>query len=253
MSSKFILLNALRFQRAEEGWLGASITTLPSCPSFECKLDRAGRRVGFEKPLSVTSRTAAQLVDRFPHQTPWKLIRKAKGLALSSFDGSEVFPASDMHGVASWRSLDPQLKTLASYALTRTLLEDLHLWKSEFAELKLHGRNAFHRYQLLCVEDNGLQLALPDRHDHRRDLGQLVSAPLNEIPPGQRFVDFQMVRKLIQLTMDYGVSYQIDLLASHQGLTALKFHIQGLPITSSVTLPLMLSQKGNPVEINMPT
>ncbi len=132
------------------------------------------------------------------------------------------------------------------------MLENLHLWKSQFSKLKLLGRAVFHRYQLLCVDDDGMQLALPDRDDHRRVLGQLISEKPTELPPGQRFVDFEMVRKLIQLTMDYGVTYQIDLLAGHQGLTALKCHIQGLPMAYSVTLPLMLSQKGNPVEINFP-
>lgn len=253
LAKKFILLDALRFRQTRSGWHGASVTTQPFNPSFELQFDRPSESVTFNRSLSIPSRIAAQFVDKFPHEAPWKLIRKAQGLALSSLDGKQVLPASDVEGVVTWRSLDPELTALASYELTKPMLENLRLWKSQFSKLKLHGRAVFHRFQLLCVEDDGLQLALPDRDDHRRDLGQLLSAPLTEIPPGQRFVDFHMVRKLIQLTMDYGVSYQIDLLAGHQGLAALKFHIKGLPMAYSVTLPLMLSQKGNPVEINMPT
>ncbi|WP_300035752.1 hypothetical protein [uncultured Roseobacter sp.] len=252
MAKKFILLDALQFRQTQTGWHGTSITTQPFNPSFELQFDRRPQRPLFDRPLSIPSRIAAQFVEKFPHETPWKLIRKAKGLALRSHDGKQVFPASDVEGVVTWRNLDPELVTLASYELTKPMLENLHLWKSEFAKLKLHGRNAFHRYQLLCVEDDGLQLALPDRDDHRCDLGQLVSKPLIDRPEGLRFADFHMVRKLIQLTMDYGVTYQIDLLAGHQGLTGLKFHIRGLPMAYSITLPLMLTQKGNPVEINMP-
>lgn len=252
IAKKFITLDALRFRQTRTGWHGASVTTQPFNPSFELQFDRPSQRVAFNRPLSISSRIAAQFVDKFPHETPWKLIRKAQGLALSSHDGKQVLPASDVEDVVSWRSLDAELTLLASYELTQPMLENLHLWKSQFSKLKLHGRAVFHRFQLLCVEVNGLQLALPDRDDHRRDVGQLLSEPLTEIPPGQRFVDFHMVGKLIQLTSDYGVSYQIDLLAGHQGLTAVKFRIQGLPMAYSVTLPLMLSQKGNPVEINMP-
>lgn len=252
IARKFIALDALCFRQTQTGWHSTSVTTQPFNPSFELQFDRPSKRVIFDRALSIPSRIAAQFVDKFPYEAPWKLIRKAQGLALSSHDGQQVLPASDVEGVVTWRSLDPELMVLASYELTKPLLEDLRLWKSQFSKLKLHGRAVFHRYQLLCVEDDGLQLALPDRDDHRRDLGQLVSEPLTEIPPGQRFVDFHMVHKLIQLTMDYGVSYRIDLLAGHQGLTALKFHIQGLPMAYCVTLPLMLSQKGNPVEINMP-
>ena len=253
IAKKFITLDALRFRQTSMGWHGTSVTTQPFNPSFELQFERPSKRVIFDRALSIPSRIAAQFVDKFPHEAPWKLIRKAQGLALSSNHGQQVLPASDVEDVVTWRSLDPELKTVASYELTKPMLEDLRLWKSQFSKLKLHGRAVFHRYQLLCVEDDGLQLALPDRERQRRDLGQLISEPFTEIPPGQRFVDFHMLRKLIQLTMDYGVSYQIDLLTGHQGLTALKFHIKGLPMAYSVTLPLMLSQKGNPVEINMPT
>ena len=132
------------------------------------------------------------------------------------------------------------------------MLHDLHRWKSEFAALGLHGRSTFHRYHALCIEDETLELALPDRDTHRRALGKLTSNRQTNVPSGQRFIDFQMIGKLVQLTMDYGVTYQIDLLEGHQGLTALRFHVLGLPMALSVTVPLMLSQKGNPVEINFP-
>lgn len=202
--------------------------------------------------MSVPSRFASQLVGRFPHETPWRYIRKAGGLALKSNDSTSVFPASDIDGVANWRSLDPDLATLASFDLTKPMLHDLDSWKAEFAALGLHGRNAFHRYHLLKVEHERIELALPDRDNHRRTLGMLITDKPDSLPEGLRFVDFEMVRKLIKMTMDYGVTYQIDLMAGHQGLTALKVRIFGLPMDVSVTLPLMLSHKGNPVEINMP-
>lgn len=252
IAKKFILLDALRFQQNQDGWHGHSITTQPFSPSVSVRFDRPRAQGHIPGALSITSRIAVQFVDQFPRKTPWSLIGKARGLAVCSEDKSSVFPTSDLDGATDWLSLDPSLAVLASYDLTKPMLHNLQRWKSDFAALGLHGRNMFHRHHLLCVEDEAVELALPDRETHRRTLGKLIFDEHINVPGGQRFVDFQMIGKLIQLTIDYGVSYQVDLLAGHQGLTALKFHIQGLPMAYSVTLPLMLSQKGNPVEINMP-
>ena len=252
MARKFILLDALRLRQKQDGWHGNSITTQPFSPSISVQFDRPRTMGHIQGALSVTSRIAAQFVDQFPLRTPWSVVGKARGLAIRSDDGLSVFPSSDLDGATDWLGLDPSLTVLASYELNKPMLQDLHRWKADFAALGLHGRSTFHRYHLLCVENDTLELALPDRDTHRRALGQLTSNRQISVPSGQRFVDFQMVRKLIQLTMDYGATYHIDLLEGHQGLTALKLHIQGLPIEISVTVPLMLSQKGNPVEINFP-
>lgn len=54
---------------------------------------------------------------------------------------------------------------------------------------------------------------------------------------------------MLQLADDYGVSIEVQLLTGHQGLSALKFNITGLPFQASITLPLLLSVQGNPIEI----
>lgn len=252
MTRKFIHLDALRFQQTPKGWQGSSITTQPFSPGIAVHFDRPRSSGHVKGALSVTSRIASQFVDRFPVKAPWTVFGTAQGLAIRSFDGASVFPSSDLDGAAHWLRIDPNLSVLASYELNKPMLHALQQWKSDFAALGLHGRSSFHRHQLLFVEDETLELALPDRHNHRRALGKLTSSGSINLPSGQRFVDFQMIGKLIQLTRDYGVTYEIDLLEGHQGLTALRFHVLGLPMALSITVPLMLSQKGNPVEINFP-
>ena len=253
LAKKFIPLDALRFEPDGDGWRAQSISTQPFNPYFEVVFAGIGNRVPVDAAMSVPSRFAAQLVDQFPYETPWRYLRKAGGLALQSTSEKNLtFPASDLDDVAAWRTLDGDLKAIANFDLTKPMLQDLDRWKADLAALGLHGRTAFHRFQLLKLDEQQLFLALPDREDHRCALGNLTTEEPDTLPKGLRFFDFHMVRKLIKFAIDYGVAYQVDLLSGHQGLTALKFHALGLPFEASITLPLMLSQKGNPVEINFP-
>jgi hypothetical protein len=253
LAKKFILLDALRFEPYGDGWRAQSISTQPFNPYFEVVFAGIGNRVPVDAAMSVPSRFAAQLVDQFPHKTPWRYLRKAGGLALQSTSAKNLnFPACDLDDVVEWRTLDGELKSIASFDLTKPMLQDLDHWKADLSALGLHGRTTFHRFQLLKFEEQQLLLALPDREDHRRTLGDLTTEEPEKLPEELRFFDFQMARKLIKFAIDYGVTYKVELLAGHQGLTALRFHALGLPFEASMTLPLMLSQKGNPVEINFP-
>lgn len=150
------------------------------------------------------------------------------------------------------RVLDASLESTGRFELTKPMLDALDQWKSDFAGMRLHGRNPFHSHQRLFVEKAGLELAILDHLDIRRPLGNWISEPPTAPVESHRFLEFKTVRKLIDFAIDYGVSYEVELLAGHQDLTALKFEVIGLPVAASVTLPLLLSQKGNPVEINFP-
>jgi hypothetical protein len=54
---------------------------------------------------------------------------------------------------------------------------------------------------------------------------------------------------LLQLAEDYGTEFELELLDGLEGLSALRIIPQDFPVSSSITLPLMLSNKGNPAEI----
>jgi len=251
LAKKFVLLDALRFEQSSAGWSAHSLTTQPYNPCCRMFLPRPRGTVPFGV-LDVTSKDAVHFVDQFPRKTPWRPVRHDEGLALQSVDDATTsFHATDLDDVTNWRTLDRDLELVARFSLSKSMLDDLSRWQSELKARNLHGRIVFHRHQLIELVEDQLQLVLPDRTEHRRAFGKLTlgdASPL-EIP---RFFDFHMVQKLIQFSLDYGVSYELNLLKGHQGLSALRVSIRDFLFEASVTLPLMLSQKGNPVEITFP-
>lgn len=252
LAKKFVLLDALRFEQSSAGWVAESLTTQPYNPCCRMFFPRPRGTIPIER-LDVTSKDAVHFVDQFPRKSPWKPMRSGAGLALQSVgEPATSFHAADLDDVTNWRTLDPELETIGRFNLSKPMLDDLSKWQQELKALNLHERTAFHRYQTIELVEGQLQLVLPDRPNQRRVLGELVS---EEVAPfeTQRFFDFHMVRKLIQFSLDYGVAYEFDLLSGHQGLSAARVSIKDLPFKATVTLPLMLSQKGNPVEITFPS
>lgn len=64
-----------------------------------------------------------------------------------------------------------------------------------------------------------------------------------------RFFDFRTCETLIQLALDYGTEFEFELLDCLKGLSAIRIFPMDFPVLGTVTLPLMLSNKGNPTEI----
>lgn len=251
LDQKFKLLDALRFAHTSTGWTASNITTLPhtSCCEIRFPEGRSYRRVN---PLSVTSLEANRLVSRFPKHSPWKVVRERGGLKLrSQSDASISLMAIDLDNLTNWRTLDPDLERVARFELSKDTLNKLDTWEAEFRESNGHGRSVFQRYQSLEVVDDQLHLVLPDRDGHRRTLGVSMNGDVLNLE-APRFIDFKQVRQLIQCAFDYGISYEFDLLNGYQGLSAVQFTFLDLPFDAIITLPLMLSQKGNPVEITLP-
>lgn len=251
VGQKFKLLDALRFVHDKSGWVASNITSLPHAPCCEVRFPehRLTSRIA---PMAMTSLEASRLVSRFPRHSPWKLHRANGGLVLrSQSDTSISLAATNLDDLVNWRSLDPDLKPVARFELSKDTLDKLDTWEAEFRDSVGHGRIQFQRYQSLEVVEDRLHLVLPDRDGHRRTFGMLTSedTPAWTAP---RFFDFKLVRHLIQFALDYGISYEFDLLKGYQGISAARFSLLGLPFDASVTLPLMLSQKGNPVEITLP-
>lgn len=251
LAKKFVLLDALRFEQSSPGWAAESLTTQPNNPCCRMFLPRPRGTVPFGV-LDVASKDAVHFVDQFPRKTPWKPTRHDAGLAMQSVDVPKIsFHATDLDDVTNWRTLDRDLELVARFSLSKSMLDDLSRWQSELKARNLHGRIVFHRHQLIEIVEDQLQLVLPDRPEHRRALGNLTIGDASPLET-QRFFDFHMVQKLIQFSLDYGVSYELDLLKGHQGLSALRVSIRDFIFEASITLPLMLSQKGNPVEITFP-
>jgi hypothetical protein len=68
----------------------------------------------------------------------------------------------------------------------------------------------------------------------------------------QRFIEFGQIEMMISWAKDYGSTFEIDLMVGHQGWTALQINAIGHQMKIAVTVPLLLSHKGAPTEINQP-
>lgn len=102
MAKKFISFNALRFEPHSDGWKGESITTQPFNPYVEMRFPRNRRKSKVDGPLAVRSNVAAQFVDQFPRQTPWRYGRHQAGLFLRSQSKEKhSFSANDLDHITA--------------------------------------------------------------------------------------------------------------------------------------------------------
>lgn len=61
----------------------------------------------------------------------------------------------------------------------------------------------------------------------------------------------QYILKILEFIDDYGIDFDVDWLSGHQGASALRFYMMGLGFDAAITIPMMLSIKGSPVEITV--
>ncbi len=153
---------------------------------------------------------------------------------------------------ALWRGLDPQLVVAAKLTISAVHLADLVQWKIDHAETPVLGRRKpFPGTLRFEVADQHAELVFPADPKARRTLG-VVASILNPLDLTQRYLDFATIAKLVQFARDYAVTYEAEVLQGPQGASAIRFNFIGLQYPASITLPLLLSLQGDPMEITSP-
>jgi hypothetical protein len=251
--TKFMMLNALDFKIEQSTLIATSLTTHPSTPYLEFKFDATRPKLQELMPLMIKDMDAIAFSKKFLESRDWSLKRKENGLVASSKRKrpDQLF-MQDYSSLANWRTIDASLQSIGRYTLDKATLDRLSRWKSEHADTPKFTRISFQ--SILAVEDKGdtIDLVFPNNKTERRTLG---TSPVKAPPDYQskitnpRYFDIKQVNQLLELALDYRIHFEFELLEGHQGATAIKFHCIGLPFEASVTMPLLLSVKGNPTEI----
>jgi len=249
MMKKFAPLDALEFVRHDGHWIARTLTTHPNTPCITVTLPDEKARTMLPPRLGLLGVEAKRFVGEFPKFKDWRFARIGKMGTLVDAEGKTASTKfQDLQGLALWKTTDPQLTPVARYKLDRSLLHDLERWRAEYADIPRIGRKAFQSVMKLDIVAGDLKLIHPLDEDHQKTLGVSKTGPLPALNE-TRFFDFKTCEKLIELALDYGVGFEFELMEGHQGTSALRVHPIDFPIGASVVLPLMLSNKGNPVEI----
>lgn len=249
-SNKFSLLNALDFKFDGSKLTVTSKTTHPNTPCWEMIIPLEKPHLQQLHPLMIKDLDAMRFNTQFLEYNHWSLSRKGIGFAASA-PNPEASPLliQDFTAIAKWRSIDKNIKVVERFKLDKFQLDNLSNWKTEFSATPQFMRKSFHTILDIKIEEEKLMLVFPNDRNQKRSLGTAVNNHTNLILNKDRLFDFASIKKLIQLAQDYGLEYELELLDGHQGPSALRFHCIGLPFETSITIPLLLSVKGNPVEI----
>lgn len=244
-SNKFVRLHALKIDRVGLNWIVSTLTTHPNTPCLEISINDPKPRHLLKLPLTLTDKQTNQFANNFLKPGEWRCGGKADRLVITQGSTSKVI-LEDHTKSTKWRSLDPQLSTVATFEVSKKHLLGLRRWKDDCAQA--YGRSKFTTKQKLVVADDKIYLAFANNPSVFKVLGELTDGTAKPIGI-DRYFDFKSIEKMLQLADDYGVSIEVQLLSGHQGCSALKFGITGLPFQASITLPLLLSLQGNPIEI----
>lgn len=248
---KFVSLNALQLVANANGISAHSLTTHPNTPCVEIggiEIDDANWR-----SLSVTlkDQQANQYKESFLEFEDMKSQVHQGGLTLShnsiKSDDIELVDYSD---VSNWRVLNKQILTLGEFEVDKQLILGLRRWKTDFSSGKSFGRSAFQNMQLLKLEGDELRLVFPNDADQFRILGTNKGQSFTT-GNSARYFDFKYILKILEFIDDYGIDFDVDWLSGHQGASALRFYMMGLGFDAAITIPMMLSIKGSPVEITV--
>lgn len=251
--TKFMMLNVLDFKAIENKLVASSLTTHPSTPYLEFQFDIEGSKLQSLMPLMIKDMDAASFSNTFLESGEWSIKRKQAGLVVSPQTNTAAqLHFQDYSSLANWKTLDVSLKSIGRYSLDKIMLDRLSRWKSDYAETPKFTRKSFQ--SILVIEDKGntIDLVFPNDKNERRTLGTSSVTVLSNYQSKithQRFLDIKQISELIQLALDYRIHFEFELLEGHQGVSAIRFHCVGLLFEASITIPLLLSVKGNPVEI----
>lgn len=248
-----MMLNALEFKVTGNKLIANSLTTHPNTPYLEFEFTLKRSFLTNTTPLMIKDMDATAFSKVFLESGDWSLKRKENGLVASSQNSkSHQLHIQDYSSLAKWRTIDSSLKSIARFKLDKITLDHLSRWKSDVADTPRFTRKPFQ--SILAIEDKGdtLDLVFPnDRSEHRTfGVSNVQAGPNYKSKIGsQRYFDIQQVNQLVKLALDYRIHFEIELLKGSQGASALKVHCIGLPFEASIIMPLLLSVKGNPVEI----
>jgi hypothetical protein len=249
LMKKFALLDALQFKPKNGDWVAETITTHPSTPCIEVTVPRPAGKQGPENTVSLKGLDAARLVKEFPQFEDWSF-KSENGIGTLRDKGGRAASAKlqDLSHLALWRSVDQSLSSIARFRIGQEALHDLEHWRADYAKVPRLGRRAFQSIVELIVDDDGLKLVHPLDPDHSRVFGKLISdiRPVFDTP---RFFDFRFCETLVQLALDYGTTFEFELMKGRDGPAAVRVYPLEFPVLASVTIPLMISKNGNPAEI----
>lgn len=246
---KFRLLDALEFSEKHGRLNARTITTHPNTPCVELWPDA-------QLPIDLASASvamqglhASEFVANFPRPPEWTFNAENGIITLVNEAGeTSLATLQDMRGLAQWKAIDPTLEPVARYRLDRSLMVQLQGWREEYANTPRIGHSAFKNMMKLEADPDGLNLVHPLESKHHKRLGMMVSGAMPKFSQ-TRFFDFKTCEALLQLAEDYGSEFDFEVMDGLEGLSALRIYPQSFPVNSSITLPLMLSNKGNPAEI----
>lgn len=245
----FRFLDALEFSEKHGRLHARTISTHPNTPCVELWPDAQLPIDLATGPVAIKGLHASNFVTNFPRPPEWTFNAENGVITLVNEAGeTSPEPLQDVRGLAQWKAIDPTLEPVASYRLDRSLMVQLHGWREEYANIPRIGHSAFKNMMKLEADPGGLNLVHPLESKHRKQLGFMSSGATPDFS-STRFFDFKTVETLLQLAEDYGTDFEIVLLDGLEGLSALRIIPQKFPVSSSITLPLMLSNKGNPAEI----
>jgi hypothetical protein len=247
---RFTLLNALDFKQVNKQLIVTTRTTHPNTPCLEFVFPFERSFNKFNQPIMIKDLDAFSFSNNFLKPSEWSMKKQAGGFKIVSDNESHgSLNMQDYSQLAKWRSFNKDLSVFDRFKLDKFTLDVLSNWKSDFANTPNFGRRAFSSIHKLKLEDGALNLAFPNIDSEIRILGVALDENSATELIKERLFGFNQVIRLVELAKDYGIEYEFELLGGHQGETALKFYCIGLPMDVSITIPLMLSVKGNPTEI----
>lgn len=251
-TNKFLMLNLLNFRQVKNKLIASSLTTHPSTPYLEFEFPFEKQVRFSNRKLMIKDMDASNFSKTFL-ENDWSLKRKADDIAATSTNQEEqplIF--ADYSDLANWRTLDSSFQSIGHYKLDANILDSLSKWKSDFADRPQFMRKSFQSIFTLETRNNVLELVFPNEPAERRTLGKLKSLEQSAPQPKftkQRYFEMKQVNQLVQLALDYRIQFEFELLENHQSIAAIKFYIKDLPFKATITMPLMISVKGNPTEI----
>ncbi|WP_107497077.1 hypothetical protein [Thalassobius sp. I31.1] len=252
IENKFVLLNALCMSFEAGRWVAESRTTLAHEPCVQVVLNRKIQHLRTSKKHWIKDVSARAFALDFPSFESWNIIDHEAGLQIATESTlARSCVLGDYSGLANWKELDPTMNTLCTFAVSAEVLGSLARWRADEKAKGSFTRKAFQGTLKLGIQGENLVLIFPNDPDRFRVLGELVEGSSPEIV-SDRFLDFTLIETMVSWAKDYGSTFEISVLNGHQGWTALRIKAIGHPMDVQVTVPVLISHKGAPTEINLP-
>lgn len=248
----FVLLNAILLSYTNDQWVVESRSTLAHAPSLREVLGHEVPNLKTSKNHWIKDLEANAFAIDFPSFENWSITDHDAGAQVSAASSSSrPCLLADYSNLANWKALDASMYSLCRFAVTDKTLDHLARWRADEKAKGSFTRRAFQGKLKLEIQGATLMLVFPNDPSCCRNLGELISGPLPQNVE-ERFIEFGLVEEMISWAKDYGSTFEVDLMAGHQGWTALELNAIGHQMEVAVTVPLLLSHKGAPTEINLP-